>query len=554
MKYKLLILFIYSFSILPSFGTVNPADQNMINEQQKQLLEQAQQQRDSLKQSYNIKPEIINKPSEQAILCFTIQKIEFKGADHLPIKAQKQLTSQYLNQCLSLEKIQFIVKSVTNYYIGKGFVTSSAYLEEQDISSGTLIISVVEGKVDEIYLDGGSPTLLMMALPNIKGNVLNLRDIEQGLEQLNRLKSKQITISIQPSSQDGYSTIILTNQTPRATPLFLGFGINNGGQKSTGVAQGDIHLSIENPLQLADVWRFSFASNSNFRQNKANRSFTGQISLPYGYWTFDYLYSNNFFYYDIPLVFNQWRYKGKNQLQRFTSNRLLHRDSETKLTLNANFTNKNNQSSIAKQQLTISSPTLNIAAVGLDYSTVFKQGYVTFNPSLSQGLHLFNSTSDKQVTDGMPKSQFTKLSISSSYYKPLTESVNYLTSVYGQWSKQNLYSTERISIGGEYSVRGFKEDSLSGNKGFYWRNELTHQTRFNGTIRSLSVTAAIDTGWIKSQKSQVDGGNMTGIALGVALSDNHYYNTSLTIGKPLFYPEIINPDRWVSYLQLSLNF
>ena len=42
----------------------------------------------------------------------------------------------------------------------------------------------------------------------------------------------------------------------------------------------------------------------------------------------------------------------------------------------------------------------------------------------------------------------------------------------GQRSEDVLYGPQRISIGGLSSVRGFKEQSLSGDSGGYWRNQL----------------------------------------------------------------------------------
>ncbi|WP_236044173.1 POTRA domain-containing protein [Klebsiella grimontii] len=37
-----------------------------------------------------------------------------------------------------------------------------------------------------------------MAFPRAEGRVLNLRDAEQGLEQLNRLNSRPLTVDILP--------------------------------------------------------------------------------------------------------------------------------------------------------------------------------------------------------------------------------------------------------------------------------------------------------------------------------------------------------------------
>ncbi len=54
----------------------------------------------------------------------------------------------------------------------------------------------------------------------------------------------------------------------------------------------------------------------------------------------------------------------------------------------------------------------------------------------------------------------------------------WLTSPYAQWSPDRLYGSERLTLGGESSVRGFKEQYLSGDNGGYWRNELGYYSLF----------------------------------------------------------------------------
>ncbi|WP_350307981.1 POTRA domain-containing protein, partial [Photorhabdus viridis] len=71
-------------------------------------------------------------------------------------------------------------------------------LRAQDLSSGTLMITVNEGKIESISLDDETPRSLKMAFPGMIGKTLNLRDIEQGMERLNRLPSQQVAIDIQP--------------------------------------------------------------------------------------------------------------------------------------------------------------------------------------------------------------------------------------------------------------------------------------------------------------------------------------------------------------------
>jgi hemolysin activation/secretion protein len=58
----------------------------------------------------------------------------------------------------------------------------------------------------------------------------------------------------------------------------------------------------------------------------------------------------------------------------------------------------------------------------------------------------------------------------------VTRNAWWLTSAYGQWSPDRLYGSERLTLGGESSVRGFKEQYLSGDNGGYWRNELGYSS------------------------------------------------------------------------------
>lgn len=63
--------------------------------------------------------------------------------------------------------------------------------------------------------------------------------------------------------------------------------------------------------------------------------------------------------------------------------------------------------------------------------------------------------------------------MSASFQRPVTDRVWWLTSAYAQWSPDRLHGVEQLSLGGESSVRGFKDQYISGNNGGYLRNELS---------------------------------------------------------------------------------
>ncbi|MDN3719644.1 POTRA domain-containing protein [Roseibium salinum] len=56
------------------------------------------------------------------------------------------------DKCFALEQIFGLVRDTTNLYVDAGYVTSRAYLPEQDLSTGTLRIQVVEGRIEQVQL------------------------------------------------------------------------------------------------------------------------------------------------------------------------------------------------------------------------------------------------------------------------------------------------------------------------------------------------------------------------------------------------------------------
>ena len=529
----------------------SPADRDSITQQQKTLLEQAQQQREALQNNVELPALPLPVPAAAGAVCQPVRQIVFEGAEHLSWSVKESLARPYQGSCLTLEHINRLVRETTNAYLQRGYVTSQAWLQEQDISRGVLVVSVSEGRIESITQSGEQTPALKMAFPGLVGDVLNLRDIEQGMEQLNRLASQQVTIDIQPGEQPGFSKVVLLRGATHA-PVSFSFGADNSGQKSTGTGQMNAGVVLDNPLRLADQWSLSAARNNDFSPHHRSRSLNGSVTLPYGYWLFSYQYAWNDFFQQVPFNGAAYRYQGNNQTQRLGANRTLLRDGKRKLAVDIGLARRTTENKLAGERLGVSSPTLSIASLGLNYSAVAGGGYMTLNPTVSRGLRMLGATADDPERDGAPRSEFRKLSLSASYFYPLTPSLYYLTSAYGQTSADNLYSGERLSVGGQYSVRGFKEQYLTGNRGAYWRNELNKQLGTVPVIGDVSLTAALDGGWLRSETHRVDGGSIAGAALGLTMN-NRMFNQSFTVGKPLAHPSSLKPDIWVAYWQATVT-
>ncbi|WP_256844322.1 MULTISPECIES: ShlB/FhaC/HecB family hemolysin secretion/activation protein [unclassified Pantoea] len=530
---------------------VTPGDLDVIQNQQQQRLQQDQQQRDALTQAHQV--ELQKTESAPASgPCFEINQISLQQASLITPDTQKRLVAPYINQCLSLDRINQLVRAISEWYVQRGYITSRAFLTEQNLSHGTLNITVLEGKLEAIHLQGASARQLNMAFPTRAGRILNLRDIEQGMEQINRLRTTPVQIEIIPSTQPGYSIVNLTS-TPEF-PLTLGLNMDNSGQRSTGIGQLSGSLVGNDLLGVADRWFVSGGRSSAFSDWRDAQNFQAGVSVPYGYGLLDYSYSWSNYHSRFNANSFDWYSNGDNISNRLSGSWVLFRNGQIKTGLQVGLNHYVSHNWLNETLLQSSSRKLTSLQIGFNHTQKIAGGVATLNPMLSRGMPWFDAESDKGKSDDFPKAEFRKWSVSSSYQRPVTQKMWWLSSFYAQWSPDRLYGSERLTIGGENSVRGYKEQYLSGDVGGYLRNELNYSLFTLPAIGEVSTTLALDGGWLQSDKQdRYAAGTLWGSSLGLGTRNAHV-STQLSLGIPVSYPNYLAPDRLSVYARVGLVF
>lgn len=530
---------------------VTPGDLDVIQNQQQQRLQQDQQQRDALTQAHQV--ELQKTESAPASgPCFEINQISLQQASLITPDTQKRLVAPYINQCLSLDRINQLVRAISEWYVQRGYITSRAFLTEQNLSHGTLNITVLEGKLEAIHLQGAIARQLNMAFPTRAGRILNLRDIEQGMEQINRLRTTPVQIEIIPSTQPGYSIVNLTS-TPEF-PLTLGLNMDNSGQRSTGIGQLSGSLVGNDLLGVADRWFVSGGRSSAFSDWRDAQNFQAGVSVPYGYGLLDYSYSWSNYHSRFNANSFDWYSNGDNISNRLSGSWVLFRNGEIKTGVQLGLNHYVSHNWLNETLLQSSSRKLTSLQIGFNHTQKIAGGVATLNPMLSRGMPWFDAESDKGKSDDFPKAEFRKWSVSSSYQRPVTQKMWWLSSFYAQWSPDRLYGSERLTIGGENSVRGYKEQYLSGDVGGYLRNELNYSLFTLPAIGEVSTTLALDGGWLQSDKQdRYAAGTLWGSSLGLGTRNAHV-STQLSLGIPVSYPNYLAPDRLSVYARVGLVF
>ena len=100
-------------------------------------------------------------------------------------------------------------KKLQNELIAQGYITSRVQFDVQAVPAGILKVRVHYGRIGQLRMQAGSSTYFRpdTLFPIAAGDVLNLRRIEQGLENMGGIPGVISDIRIVPAERPGESDI-----------------------------------------------------------------------------------------------------------------------------------------------------------------------------------------------------------------------------------------------------------------------------------------------------------------------------------------------------------
>lgn len=503
-------LLTYIFLFLFTFTTsVNAQVSSQIQRQQQQLID-AGFQRQELERAIRKTPTPTSSYMQSlpekstSTRCVDIREIEVDGNTKISTTRIKKIAQPYLNKCLTVDDINKILNAITNAYIDAGYITSGAYLitPQTKLNDGILQIKIVEGTITKFT--GLSEVERKTAFPWVLGSVLNLRDIEQGLDQMNRLSSNHAKMEIKANEDaNGTSQVVITNE--QESPTSYSVYTDNLGSKPTGEYRLGLGVVEDNLFGINDQLNLNYTNSLSGYEDKYSRAFMLGFSVPLGYWTFtnNASYSEYKTYMKLPVSGEKLYSYGDNFSESFIVDRVLSRGQRYKLSasLSMNYKKPNNYTKVLdiKTQNASSSRGVSFFEYALPMTFYFDRGVVFVKPSYLDGARLFGIEKDDETYPQKAQFDASKLYLYSSWNLGFA---NLTTTFDGQYTDDELLSSETFYIGGETSVRGF-QDGVSGNSGFYVRNDLSFnlsQMLETENIWAKAITPSLffDYGLVKS--------------------------------------------------------
>ena len=311
-------------------------------------------------------------------------------------------------------------------------------------------------------------------------------------------------------------------------------------------------LNTHNIFGLNESLDFSYQQKLQ-RQYKERdaKNFSFSLNIPFKYWSFSYSYDSSEYLRTINALGRKYKATGNTETQTFGLRKMLHRNEDHKIDIGTRISLKDSKNYIDDIRLISSSRKLSVLTIDSSYTGRVFSGLLSANGSVSFGLKRFGANKDHEEPfrdEYTPKAQFRKYNVNISWYRPIHK-FYYKIFIGGQYSKDILYSQEKIGIGDDTSVRGFKDESTQGDKGFYIRNEIGYKGS-----EILEPYIAYDYGRVFNNKVNE---NKVETLQGVAVGVRGYFKGfegSFSIAKPIDKPTYFRNNKPVVYTTLTYRF
>lgn len=453
---------------------------------------------------------------------------------------------QYRGQCVGRDGLNLIVHRLSALILAKGYTTTRVLIGPQDLSGGKLTLELIPGAIGRIrFADAGTYGTWRNAFPTHDGDLLNLRNLEQGLEQMKRVPNQDVDMQIVPGDSTGESDVIITAK--RLKPWTLSMSVDDSGLKSTGQLQASANLAINNPLGLSDIFNISYNHDVNGHPGQyGTRGDSVFYAIPWGNWTFTATASQYHYHQEIAGAFANFVSSGLSKTLDLKAEYVVYRNQVQKNSLEFRTGKYFSQSFIDGSPIDVQHRDNSYAEVGWVHKHYFGAAQLDSTLAYRWGTPWFGAQSDLVSTiPGAPPTYYYHIeTLDATLSVPFQIAgvpLRYSMTVRAQNSPNVLYPTEYFSVGSRYTVRGFDGNTmLSAEKGVFVRNDLeiplfhTGQTFYFG----------LDGGEVFGPEAQnLLGRRLAGAVIGLRGSPfkNVFYD--LFLGGPLYQPAKF-PNHW----------
>ncbi|ELY2623273.1 ShlB/FhaC/HecB family hemolysin secretion/activation protein [Cronobacter malonaticus] len=515
------------------------ANQQALNQQQQNEArhESLAPESKSLLSTAEVKPRKgLNLPEEQP--CYPVNAIQIENKNAVAHWMSFQdVVRSVKGKCVGINGLKMIHKTVQNRLIEHGYITTRVLIPAQDLKSGTLKFQILPGTISEIVFkgDGGKYIHAINNFPERQGDVLDLRGLEQGLENLQRTPGSEANIQLLPGTKPGETRVEVTRTQPKHWRL--GAWADDSGSKYTGRYQSGLAFYLDNLTSLNDMFYAAYGGGLKNEDGRRSDNVSAFYSVPWGYWQLE-LYGSKYRYTQtIHDSVSSYLYSGIEKYLSAQLSRVIYRSASQKTTLALKAFRRDSTYLLNDVEIEVQRRKTSNWKLSLEHLTYLPFGQVKASLGYQKAAHWFNELEDaeEQVGSADPQARIVTMGVDGAFpFKLGKLSLSYEPHFMSQTSPDRLTQPDKFTIGNRWTVRGFDgETTIYADKGWYLRNDIN----LNLPQWGMQPYLGLDYGEVKGSKNDYwSGKQLAGAALGVR-GVKGKFGYDLFAGVPLMKPE-----------------
>ncbi|MUG95314.1 BamA/TamA family outer membrane protein [Scytonema sp. UIC 10036] len=452
----------------------------------------------------------------------------------------------------SVAELQLAAEAISQLYRDEGYITSGAVIPANQTfkkKGGVVTIQVLEGQLENIQVRGLrrlNPNYIRSRIQIATDKPLNVNRLLRALQllQLNPL-IRNISAELAAGSTSG--TNVLDVRVTEAKTLSAQISLDNNRSPSVGSFQRRIQLNQANLLGLGDGLSVSYTNTEG--SNDVDARYTLPINPYNGTLEFGYSYTNSNVIED---PFDRFDIEGTSQDFSLTLRQPIVQTPNEEFALGLTASRRESEVDFLGPPLTArrvgfpvpgsddGNTRLSILRFFQDWTKRSSRQVFAVRSQFSFGLDVFNATTNEDA----PDARFFSWRGQAQWVRRLAPDTLLLISADAQLADRALVPLEQFGLGGQRTVRGYRQDLLLTDNAFSASAELRYPIlRVPQVGGVLQITPFVDYGtvWNSSGNADPDPSNLASIGLGLLWQSNRL-SARFDYGIPLVSVDSLDED------------
>jgi hemolysin activation/secretion protein len=469
---------------------------------------------------------------------FQVDRIEVVGSTIFKPEDFTRVTSPFVGRELTFAELLQVKNAITKLYTDQGYTTTGALITPQTLEAGVIKIQIIEGSLEEIKIVGNRRLQSKYIRDRIRlgaGKPLNVPRLLEKL-QLLRLDPRIQNLSAELQTGVRQGTNLLQVGIKEADTFKLTTILDNGRSPSVGSFRRGIDLQEANLLGLGDTLSVGYANTDG--SNTVNLNYMLPVNARNGTVSFGY---NQGWNNVIEKPFSVLDIQSNSKSYDFSYRQPLIQKPTEELAVGLSFSRQESQTELGIDNIggfrlspgADADGKTKISALRFtqDYTQRSTKQVFAARSQFSVGVDWFGAN----VNNDAPDSRFFAWRGQAQWVRQLAPDTLFLVKGDFQAAADSLVPLEQFGLGGQLSVRGYRQDALLTDNGILlsaeFRVPIVRASKIGGVLQ-LTPFVDVGKGWnVKGENPSPS--TLLSTGLGLLWKQGDTFSARLDWGIPL---------------------